>query len=74
MIVGILAAALFPAMTTYLSRGRDTARMAGVKEISTALMAYQMDNSTLPTNDPSGCITEKMIGKFLLRLPKDPVP
>jgi type IV pilus assembly protein PilE len=36
-IIGILAATLFPALTSYLARGRDTSRAAGIKEISTAI-------------------------------------
>ena len=48
IIVGILAAAIFPALTTYLARSRDTARMAGIKQITTGLMAYQMDNGKYP--------------------------
>jgi prepilin-type N-terminal cleavage/methylation domain-containing protein len=49
-IIGILAAALFPSLTAYLARGRDTSRASGIKEISTALAAYSIDNSGLYPN------------------------
>ncbi len=51
-IIGILAAALFPSLTAYLARGRDTSRVAGVKEIATAISAYTIDNGgTVPSGD-----------------------
>ena len=49
-IIGILAAALFPSLTAYLARGRDTSRTAGIKEINTALAGYQLDKSALPVS------------------------
>ena len=47
-IIGILAAALFPSLTSYLARGRDTSRVAGIKEIVTAFAGYQLDKLTPP--------------------------
>ena len=47
-IIGILAAALFPSLTSYLARGRDTSRAAGLKEISTGIAAFNVDKSTFP--------------------------
>jgi type IV pilus assembly protein PilE len=47
-IIGILAAALFPSLTSYLAKGRDTARASGVKEIVTALSTYMVDKSGVP--------------------------
>ncbi len=65
LIIGILAAALFPSLTTYLSRGRDTARMSGIKEISTGLMAYQIDNGKYPTTPTGWCIPIKDLNTVL---------
>ncbi len=45
-IIGILAASLFPAMSGYLSRSRDTARIAHLWQIMTALWAYDADKET----------------------------
>jgi prepilin-type N-terminal cleavage/methylation domain-containing protein len=42
-IIGILAAALFPALTSYLSRGRDTKKIAEIKQLNTALIVYKID-------------------------------
>jgi type IV pilus assembly protein PilE len=47
-IIGILAAALFPSLTSYLARGRDTSRVAGIKEIVTAFAGYQLDKLSPP--------------------------
>ena len=47
-IIGILAAALFPSMTGYLKRSRDTARISGMKDISTALGAFYADKERYP--------------------------
>jgi prepilin-type N-terminal cleavage/methylation domain-containing protein len=47
-IIGILAAALFPSMTGYLKRSRDTARASHMKDVSTALGAYYADQERYP--------------------------
>ena len=36
-IIGILAASLFPSLTNYLERSRDAARIANIKDASTAI-------------------------------------
>ena len=59
-IIGILAAALFPSMTGYLKRSRDTARQASLKDISTALGAYYADKEWYPTNG-TGCINGNIL-------------
>lgn len=43
-IIAILAAALFPSLTRYLARGRNSARVAHIQEISRALAAYATDH------------------------------
>ena len=45
-VIGILAAALFPSLSSYLSRGRDTAKISEIKQLNTALISYQVDKST----------------------------
>jgi prepilin-type N-terminal cleavage/methylation domain-containing protein len=42
-IIGVLAASLFPALTGYLSRARDTKKIAEIKELHTALLVYKTD-------------------------------
>jgi type IV pilus assembly protein PilE len=45
-IIGILAAALFPAMSGYMSRSRDTSRVAHIGQIMTAAASYYQDKNT----------------------------
>lgn len=61
-IIGILAAALFPSLTAYLARGRDTSRAAGIKEITTASAAYSIDkDGTVPAPDSADCAPKAAI-------------
>lgn len=46
VIIGILAAALIPRLTGVQSRARDVQRTANLREISTALSTYQLDNGS----------------------------
>jgi general secretion pathway protein G len=39
-IIGILSASLYPSLTGYLSRARDTKKVAELKELHTALVVY----------------------------------
>ncbi|NRH20636.1 prepilin-type N-terminal cleavage/methylation domain-containing protein [Candidatus Gracilibacteria bacterium] len=73
-IIGILAAALFPSLTSYLKRGRDTARASGVKEISTAVAAYQVDKQQLPTGvgTNGGCVNSGSLTAYIQKFPVDP--
>ena len=71
-IIGILAAALFPSLTSYLARGRDTSRAAGIKEISTAVAAYTVDNTAVPNADSTNCAPKATIqAKYLPKWPTD---
>jgi type II secretory pathway pseudopilin PulG len=42
-IIGILAGSLFPALTGYLSRARDTKKISEIKQLHTALLVYKTD-------------------------------
>jgi len=50
VIIGILAAALIPRLTSARARANDTARKADLQQIATALVAAQLDNGSLPAN------------------------
>jgi general secretion pathway protein G len=50
-IIGILAAALFPQLTGYLARSRDTQRISDIKKISNALNMYFIDLSKYPISN-----------------------
>jgi prepilin-type N-terminal cleavage/methylation domain-containing protein len=75
-IIGILAAALFPSLTSYLKRSRDAARTAHLKDISTAVGAYYSDTESYPSNigtTYSGCINTGALGtNYLPVIPTDP--
>lgn len=77
-IIGILAAALFPSLTAYLARWRDTSRAAGIKEITTAVAAYAIDNNgQVPNPDNADCAPKNTIAsgsvKYLAsKWPVDP--
>lgn len=72
-ITGILAAALFPSLTSYLARGRDVSRISGIKEITIALATYKVDNKGFPVVPSSGCIPAKDLTKYLPIIPTDPI-
>jgi prepilin-type N-terminal cleavage/methylation domain-containing protein len=79
-IIGILAAALFPSLTSYLARGRDTSRVAGIKEIVTAFAGYQLDKLTpppalTPVAGPAAmCVNSGAanMSSYLAKFPVDP--
>jgi prepilin-type N-terminal cleavage/methylation domain-containing protein len=80
-IIGILAAALFPSLTQYLAKGRDTARASNVKEIVTALSTRMVDQNGVapapPTMGGSGTSTcadlSGALQTYLPKFPKDPI-
>lgn len=79
-IIGILAAALFPSMTSYLRRSRDAARTAHLKDITTAVGAYFTDKERYPdtgtwTPSPVGCVNSgQLTTNYLPKgIPNDPV-
>ena len=47
-MIGILAAAIFPNMTTYLKRARDAVRAANLNTIAVGISAYEIDKGYLP--------------------------
>jgi general secretion pathway protein G len=50
VIIGILAAALIPRLTGAQDQARDTARLADLNQIGTALAVYNADNNGYPIN------------------------
>jgi hypothetical protein len=58
-------------MTAYQSRGNDTQRAAHIREIYTALQAYQLDNMSYPKTPTSGCIPQELSNYLRAGLPKD---
>lgn len=50
-IIGVLAATLFPYMSGYVMRARDTARISDLHNISFALAGYQLDQESYPLHE-----------------------
>ena len=48
VIIGILAAALIPRLTSARGRANDVARKVDLQQIATALISYQIDNGSFP--------------------------
>ena len=75
-IIGILAAVLYPAMTGYFERSRDTNRQAALRNVSLSLSAYNTDNAKYPATPTStACvagISTDLVGKYIQAMPKDP--
>lgn len=75
VIIGILAAALIPRLSSARGRANDTARKADLQQIASALVAYQIDNWRFPTAqaDPSlSAISGNLISAWLSSIPHDP--
>ncbi len=71
-IIGILAAVLYPSMTGYFERSRDTNRQGALRNVTLSLANYQTDNSEYPTSTDS-CLTNITgISNYIQQLPKDP--
>ncbi|MFZ2255772.1 MAG: prepilin-type N-terminal cleavage/methylation domain-containing protein [Patescibacteria group bacterium] len=65
-IIGILAAALFPAMSGYLSRSRDTARVSHVGQIITAASTYFSDRENYDAiRDANGCVFTGALNSYM---------
>ena len=72
-IIGILAAVLYPAMTGYFERSRDTNRQAALRNISLALSAYNTDNAKYPTiTGTCAASFSAALKTHIARIPSDP--
>ena len=49
-IIAIIAAAIYPAMSGYYARGRDTARLSDIKSLSANFQSYSRTYTTYPNN------------------------
>jgi prepilin-type N-terminal cleavage/methylation domain-containing protein len=64
-IIGILAAALFPAMSGYISRSRDTARISHVGQIVTAASTYFQDTESYSGANSANCVNSGTLAKYM---------
>ena len=47
-IIGVLAASLFPMMSGYMAKSRDTARVSDLRNLNTAISSYYHDTGSYP--------------------------
>ncbi len=67
-IIGVLAAALFPAISGYLSRSRDTARVSHVGQIMTAASALFLDKGSydlVMSGTTNACVSNAALGIYM---------
>ena len=73
VIIGILAAALIPRLSSARGRANDVARKADLSQVAAALVAYQIDHGSFPTNDWSLVnIKDELIKAWMSSIPTDP--
>ena len=73
-IIGILAAALFPAIENYLGRGRDASRVANLKDIALALTNFVSDKVDSYPAGPVNCDISAALFPFIGKVLKDTIP
>jgi len=73
VIIGILAAAIFPKLSNARGRANDVARKAGLSQIAAALVAYQIDKGGFPTTAGSlSSISGQLLWAGMSSLLEDP--
>jgi len=77
VIIGILAAALIPRLTGAQWQARDTARLADLNQIGSALAIYSADNGGYPSSaivgeSVSSALSWLVNDGYIKSLPKDP--
>lgn len=67
-IIGILAASLFPSLTSYLVRWRDTSRISGIAQINAAAWAYMADHGGIAPNvENTNCTPRNILANWLVK-------
>jgi len=73
VIIGILAAALIPRLSSARGRANDVARKADLAQTAAALVAYQIDSGRFPTwNWTLTNISGNLISAGMSSIPTDP--
>lgn len=65
-IIGIIAGALFPQISSYINRGRDVTRLSDIKTLSAKFQNYMHDTESYPNNQNkdwviSNCLSDVML-------------
>ena len=72
-IIGILAASLFPAISSYIWRWRDTDRIADLKDISLALTNFVSDKVDSYPTGPIDCDLTILLNPYVDNPKRDPI-
>ena len=77
VIIGILAAALIPRLSSARGRANDTARKADLQQTATALVAYQIDRWSFPGCPSNGwcplsAVQTWLVEAWMSSIPTDP--
>ncbi len=72
-IIGILASALYPAITNYIGRWRDAARISWLNDIAKALTSYASDQKESYPATPPNCDLSGSLLSFLWKEVVDPI-
>ena len=76
VIIGILAAALIPRLTSVKDKANDSARKANLQQLTTAMSTYNLDNGILYASGgdtaTSGTVTAALIKGGMKSIPADP--
>ena len=78
VIIGILAAALIPRLTSVKDKANDSARKANLQQLVTAMSAYTLDNGVVVSAAPTtgdtytAGITAALTGGGMKSIPSDP--
>jgi len=74
VIIGILAAALIPRLSSARGRANDVARKADLAQTAAALVSYQIDRGSFPTPAWTlASIASDLTSAGMSSIPKDPV-
>ncbi len=82
VIIWVLAAALIPRLTSVRERANDVARKADIQQLSTAIIAYQLDKNwqypylsgSEDIGIPVQYISWQLISAWMDGIPTDPMP
>lgn len=75
VIIGILAAALIPRLSSARGRANDVARKADLAQVAAALVSYQIDHGSFPSGPAqlnNNILKQALEGAGMSSIPTDP--
>jgi prepilin-type N-terminal cleavage/methylation domain-containing protein len=73
-VIGLLAALILVGLSSFRTRGRDTRRIADLKEVQNGLEVYYMKNGNYPNVNTWSALETALVGADIgiTSIPKDP--